>query len=212
VPARQRSPRWIDEEAVAEFVAKEIAQDELDELYRLEEYKEPDIKLPKGWRDAPMRPELGFAYDIGISEWEAVEAAMCGDVEPLAMLLRPFSGELLGLPDEVNPAIKRLSPDAWEIIVQFLTGERNPKTGKLRGERGPRKKSAEERRAESPVHGAAAEVDTIRAILRRSYPDQHNSQIRDRAIEIAAQRNGVEASTLAKYLRRPRKDRRRLTT
>jgi hypothetical protein len=209
VPARQRSPRWTDEKAVAEFVAKEIAQDELNELYRLEKYKVRDIKLPKGWRDAPMR--VSVAQRRWVGEQEAVEAAMRGDVEPLANLLRPFAG-VFGLPDEVNPAIKQLSPATWAIIVQFLTGERKLRTGRLGGGPGRPTMSLEERRAESPVHDAAEEVDAIRAILRRSYPDQHSRQIRERAMEIAAQRKGVELDTLVNYLKRPKKDRRRLTT
>jgi hypothetical protein len=208
VPTRRRLPRWSDENAVAKLITEEIARAELEEFYHFEAFKVPDITLPKGWRDAPTRPSV--AYDIGTSEQEAVEAALRGDIELLADLLRPFSGELLGLPDEVNPAIKRLSPKAWSIIVQFLTGERNLRTGRLRGEPGRPRMSPEKRRAESPVHDAATEVDAIHDILRRSYPDQRSSQIRDRAMEIAAQRNDVEASTLAKYLSRPKKDRRRL--
>jgi hypothetical protein len=227
VPAPRRLPRWIDEAAVADLVAAEM-EELRSEVERLAWTTNTGLPGPDAGDD------LRAIYDLMTAEsfrgWpvkgekDAVEAALRGDVELLADLLRPDativdilknnvktpSEELRTLAQSLS--VKTLRPSTWAIIVQFLTGERNRRTGRLRGEPGRPTMSLEERRAESPVHDAAEEVDAIRAILRRLYRDQDSSQIRNRAMEIAAQRNRVELDTPVNYLKRPRKDRRRLTT
>jgi hypothetical protein len=229
VPAPPKLPKWIDEAAVADLVAAEM-EELRSEVERLAWTTNTGLPGPDAGED------LRAIYDLMTAEsfrgWpvkgekEAVEAALRGDVEPLADLLRPDATTLDMLksnvktlsPSELRPIaqslrVKTLRLSTWNLIAQFLTGERNLRTGRLRGEPGRPTMSLEERRAESPVHDAAEEFHAIRAILRRLYyPKQSSSQIRARAMEIAAQRNRVELDTLVNYLKRPRKDRRRLTT
>jgi hypothetical protein len=144
-------------------------------------------------------------------EKDAVEAALRGDVEPLANLLRPAGMPEWGIPDKVNSNVAKLSPATWELIVELLTGRRNPKTGKLKGERGPRKKSAEERRSWNPIHDAEDYVAPIAAILSRLYPDKRRAEIKSRASEIAARWRGAQLHALKKHLRRGPGDRRRVS-
>jgi hypothetical protein len=61
-------------------------------------------------------------------EKDAVEAALRGDLAPLACLLHPahpLNSGLLGAPIRAT-----LTPATWGLVVQFLTGQRNLKTGK----------------------------------------------------------------------------------
>ena len=222
-----RLPRWSDENAVADFVAAEMEElrSEVERLNAIHPGPLPPLSKDLEEVAGLMCAEANRGWPVK-GEKEAVAAAMRGDVEPLADLLRPDATTLDMLrsnhaagttlpPSELRTfarllRVRTLRMSTWILIAQFLTGERSLRTGRLRGEPGRPTMSSEKRRAESPVHNAAEEVDAIQAILRQSYPDQHSSQIRDRARAIAAQRNGVEAITLAKYFRRPKKDRRRL--
>lgn len=229
MPAPRRLPRWIDEAAVADLVAAEMEElrSEVERLNAIHPGPLPPLSKDLEAVAGLMYAEANRGWPVE-GQKEAVAAALRGDVAPLADLLRPDATILDMLesnfidvktlsPSELRTFARRLcvrtlSPSTWSLIAQFLTGERSLRTGRLRGEPGRPTMSLEERRAESPVHDAAEELDAIRAILRRLYRDQDSSQIRDRAMEIAAQRNGVKLDTLVNYLKRPRKDRRRLTT
>jgi hypothetical protein len=230
VPAPPKLPKWIDEAAVADLVAAEMEElrSKVERLDAIHPGPLPPLSEDLEEVRALMVAEANRGWPVE-GQKEAVAAALRGDVAPLADLLRPdatildmLESNLIDVktlsPSELRTFARRLcvrtlSPSTWSLIAQFLTGERSLRTGRLKGERGRPTLSPEKRRAESPVHDAAEEVDAIRAILRRLYyPDQSSSQIRDRAMEITAQRNGVELDTLVNYLKRPRKDRRRLTT
>jgi hypothetical protein len=193
--ARRRLPRWSDERAVARLVDEEIEQAELEEERLFYTHYAPQL---------PGVPESQI--NVGI-ERDAVAAALRGNIAELASLLDPEHpyNKLRKIPIR-----SCLSPATWQLIVQFLTGERSRRSGQLKGERGRPPMSAEERRTTSPVHDAADEVSAIRHILGRLYSEQDHGQINDRAISIAAQRRGIATRTLAKYLSRPKKDRRRL--
>ena len=223
----RRLPRWIDEKAVAEFVAAEMEElrSEVERLNAIHPGPLPELSEDLEEVAGLMYAEANRGWAVK-GEKEAVAAARRGDLEPLADLLRPdatlwhmltskFIDAKTLPPSELRPIAQRLRvrnlcPTTWSLIAEFLTGERSLSSGRLRGEAGRPKMSSEERRAESPVHDAADEVGAIRAILRRSYPDQRGKQIDDRAVAIAAQRHGVEQDTLENYLKRPRKNRRRL--
>jgi hypothetical protein len=192
---RRRLPRWSDESAISKLVAEEIEQAELEEERLFYSHYAPQIPgVPVSWINAGI-------------ERDAVAAALRGDIAELAGLLNPEHpyNKLRKIPIR-----SRLSPETWRLVVQFLTGERNLRSGRLKGERGRPQMSSEERRAASPVHDAADEVLSIKIILHQLYPDQDRGQINDRAIAIAARRGGTAPSTLSKYLNRPRRDRRRL--
>jgi hypothetical protein len=216
VTHRRLAPPWRDQDAVRAFVSAEIDELRL-EIERLETIYPGH--LPKLSEDLDEMHNLVTAEAnrawrkideaMGQDERAAVEAALRGDLEPLANSLRPFAG-ILGFPDEVNPAIKKLSPETWLIIAQFLTGARNLKTGKLKGERGPREKSEDDRRRGNPVHDAADLVPVVTAILRRLYPTKGRLEVKRRAIEVAARLRGAQTAPLKKHLSRGRDDRRRV--
>jgi hypothetical protein len=214
VPAPPRLPKWIDEAAVADLVAAEMEKLRSD-VESLAWTTNTGLPGPDAGED------LRAIYDLMTAEssrgWpvkgekDAVEAALRGDVEPLANLLRPAGMPEWGIPDKVNSNVAKLSPATWELIVELLTGRRNPKTGKLKGERGPRKKSAEERRSWNPIHDAEDYVAPIAAILSRLYPDKRRAEIKSRASEIAARWRGAQLHALKKHLRRGPRDRRRVS-
>jgi hypothetical protein len=203
---REVLPRWDDEAAVAKLVDDEMRElrSEVDRLAWTTSGHAPEgpEDLVEVWNLAQAEASRGWPPE---GERAAVAAAARGDVRPLADLLRPLH-HLGFLPDEVNPAIKNLSPATWSLVVQFLTGERNLRTGRNRGEPGRPKMTAEERRAANPVHDAAEEVPAIAAILRKLYPSRAKSALLERAVEIAARRKRVRRDTLARYLGRSRKD------
>jgi hypothetical protein len=200
-------PPWRDVEAITKRVADEIEElrSEVDRL---------------AWTTNTGLPHTGASEDLravyalamaevrrgwpATTEAAAVEAALRGDANPLAnYLLRPVPG--MGfVPDEVNPAIEKLSLETWTLIADLLTGARNLKTGKRKGERGPRRRSKEERRKINPVHDAADHVPAVATILARLYPDKGRSELNKRAIEIAARLKRADAKVLKWHLNRGR--------
>lgn len=125
-------------------------------------------------------------------EKAAVEAALQRrDPLPLAELLQ-------------QPEIRiGLAPETWDLVGALLCG-------KVKRKRGPRPKTAAARRAMNPVHNAGEAVPWIRDVLRRLYPYQAVTDIRDRALWIAEQWYGARAATLSAHLLRSRRDRRRV--
>jgi hypothetical protein len=111
----------------------------------------------------------------------------------------------------MNAEVNRLSPDAWEIVAQFLSGERNLKTGRKRGEPGRPVQSVAQRRADNPVHRAADKFRVIFIILKRRFPNRSRNEIEYRAAKIAAERNGARHETLLRHLARSARDPRRIS-
>ena len=203
-------PRWTDDRALKMFVDEQI-----DDLTATVEYLDATTPGPLPSEPPELAMVAGLMQAAAARTWpdpperEAVAAALRGDVEPLADLIRPVCHHPFDV-DEVNPAIRTLSPATWDLIAEFATGRRNPKTGKPRGAPGAPKKSEEERRGITHVHDAADEVPVIVAILTRHYPDEKAEAVAGRAREIAAKRHRISVETLIKYLGRPREDRRRV--
>jgi hypothetical protein len=81
--------------------------------------------------------------------------------------------------------------------------------GKVRGAGRP-KMTEGERRAVNLIHDAADKLLVIEHLLRENYPGQKTG-IRDRAIEIAAQRCNTDSLKLGNYMRRSRRDRSRIS-
>lgn len=132
------------------------------------------------------------AYSAG--EEKAVEAALRGEPEQLAALIRQ--------PDQ------QLAPSTLALVAEFLTGERNLTTGRLKGEPGRPRMSEERLRASKAVHEAAEQFFIIREVLKRDYPGQSKADIRDRAMLLVEELTGVLQKTLANYLDLPKKRRR----
>jgi hypothetical protein len=151
--------------------------------------------------------EVGMVPRSMSPEEEAVERALRGDLEMLANLIRPSN-----FPPEFDISDDwELSPATREIVAEFLTGERNLKTGRRRGEPGRAVQSVEQRRAQNRVHRAADEARIIIVILKRHYPSRSRDKILDRAAKIAAERNGARHETLLRHLGRSARDPRRIS-
>ena len=132
------------------------------------------------------------------------EAALSGWTEPLALLIQQHVDPVEGF-----AKVDRISPEIWRLVMEYVRGERNPKTGKRKGDRGPRKKTSAERRATTPTHDAADFVPVIQTYLREAYPKQDRGEINDRALKIAARIKGARADTVADHQKRGRRDRHR---
>jgi hypothetical protein len=208
-----RPPRWLDEDDVLlKFVGKRMAflRKEVSRLDTIHDGRWPQsdhteeldemgsLMMAEIYRMPPVEGEL-----------PAIKAFLHGDREPLARLLTPISVPELGY-CAVNPEIARLRPETWNFIADIVRGRLNPKTGRMMGEPGRPKKSADAKRRDTPTYDAAEHVPVIQAILRGMFPDKDNNQIRDRAIILAAFNWRMETETLARHLSRPAGDRRRL--
>ena len=200
-------PPWRDVDAITKRVADEIEvlRSEVDRLAWT-----TNTGLPHTGASEDLHAVYALAMAEAYRGWPpttehaAVEAALRGDVKPLANLLRPEHG--MGIvPDKVSPEIEHFSLETWTLIANLLTGERNLKTGKLKGERGPRRRSEEERREINPVHDAADHVPVVAAVLSRLYPGKRKAEVRRRAIEIAARLMRADAEVLKLHLNRGRR-------
>jgi hypothetical protein len=209
------SPTWRDVDSVVKRVEEEIEEEELEQQRLFYTHYLPEIEraraaglipntffaLPPDWRRSSSAPKLA-------RQRAAIEAAVKrGDGKLLADLIRPIS--LVGDEMFVNQEIEvSLALETWDVIGKIITGELDLR--KIRG-RGRRKNTAEERRAQNPVHDAEDMVPYVELILARLYPSQQTkAAIRKRAIEVAAKLTGARLETLKKHLRRSKGDKRRL--
>jgi hypothetical protein len=145
-------------------------------------------------RREPPRPGQDPEDDVIWFMWEeeaAVEAARRGELVALVDLLR-------------GPHRDWLQPETVELVVEFMTGVRNPQTGRRKGGGAGRSKMTPEEREAKPKRIAAAEFDTIKRLLREHYPSEPSSEIRKRAFELAVERASVEPERLGDYLKRAR--------
>ena len=175
-------PNWNDARGVAEL-GDELLAEHARRVAWFREYGE--AALDGG--DDPF--ELLIAQ-FQKAERDAVEAAERGDTAPLAALLR---GE----------NIDWLSSETRELIARLMAGKPEPKVGRP-------KMSVAERLKSSQVHVAAIEAQVIRHGLQELYPEQAISTVRARALELAAERTGVDPEKLRQHLNRARSDRHRL--
>lgn len=177
-----RLPQWRDQDAVANW-----AYVELEEAWSEAERQHCMLRWDRHPGLTVPRPQPRQV------ERRAVAEARHGNFEPLADLIRSA------------PARDVVQPSTWELIVDILAGN-------FKASPGRRKMTENERRATTPVHDAADDVATIRAILRKGYPKQSQAEVRDLALYAASRHHKIEVKKLAKYLSRPPGDRRRRLT
>jgi hypothetical protein len=212
-----RPPRWTDKNLF------KLVRERLEELRGEVEWL--DANYEGNWPASEHTEERDAMWTLMMAEvyrpnpWDseraAVEWALCGYTEPLALLLAEYWGLWHG-----GGSVKHLSPETCELVLEYVRGVRNPKTGKKRGERDPktgkkrglgaRRKTPDERRKTTPTYDAVELVKwkVIEAILRAMFPG--HKEISERAIELAAEIKGVPHDTLVTHLGRSRTDRRRL--
>lgn len=182
-------PKWRDEAGVAALVEEYMGKERVIAGYFAE------FAVATRRRDPPrpgQDPEDDVIWLLR-EERDAIEAAKRGELAALLELLR-------------GPHRDQLQPETVELVVEFMTGVRNPQTGRRKGEGkvGRSKMTQEEKEAENPLHNAAAEFRIIKRLLREHYPSEPYSEIRERALELAAQRASVEPERLDDYLKRAR--------
>lgn len=186
-------PNWSDEKGVAKLV-KEILAERQITADRFRNFQ-PRYNPPLDDDDA--------AVESIIAEKSAVAVAYRGDIVPLTELLR-------------DPHRNWLLPNTVELVVEFMTGKRNPQTGRPKGKPkgkgavGRRKMTSEQRLAANPIHRAAFEATVLKQELRQRYRSQKAAEVRERALELAAKRNNVELGRLRRHLKLSKNDRRRL--
>jgi hypothetical protein len=127
-------------------------------------------------------------------EERAVEAALRGKPKKLADLIRQPNAQLV--------------PSTRVLIAEFLSGERNLRTGRAKGEPGAPRQSEKLRRSHNRTHQAAEIFFVIRDTLPRIYPEKSQTDIRDRAMSLAAKLKGVDdPETIQNYLEKSKADR-----
>ena len=213
-----KPPPWENEVAVIKWGARRFAEIRAttEYVWEVSTWGVPIPKVPDASSDKVHEMMLGLILaeenrklllkKTALPETEAGirEAALSGWTEPLALLIQQH-----GDPVEGFPRVERISSEIWRLVIEFVRGKRNPKTGKRKGERGPRTKTSAERRATTPTHDAADFVPVIQTYLREAYPKQDRGEINDRALEIAAGIKGARADTVADHQKRGRRDRHR---
>jgi hypothetical protein len=169
---------WNNYDAVATWVGKAIDDAEADEEYDFATLR---------W---DTHPPIQASEVFDSLERDAIDSAKSGNMRPLADLIDS---------SPKNPLIRwlrsenlRVGPTAEAIVAGRLRGDRS--------KRGRPKQSIDERQANTRVHSAAAELKVIRRILDREYSNERHRQ--ERAITIAAKRQGIDRTTLENYLKK----------
>jgi hypothetical protein len=94
-------------------------------------------------------------------------------------------------------------------MVEFMTGARNPKTGRRKA-RGRPPMTVDAKLAANPMHRAGRDALLVIADLRRLYPEVPSAEVRTRVIRIFAEWAGITDEALRHYLDRSRNDPHRL--
>jgi hypothetical protein len=188
-------PRWIDADAVADWVYNDRRAELLREQ-GLGERETPSFwtlggePIFDGDTEIYLLDEPSEEEAMRDEEARAVEAAMRGDPSELARLIEIWSGHNAADRAEPNPIA--ISAATWKLVVEFLRGQRSLTTGRHRDDeqRGRRRMSDEERTRRTPIHEAATEVSAVARVLEAEYRDQVQSEtdIRDRARYVVARR------------------------
>jgi hypothetical protein len=165
-------PPWNDDDEVAKWVGELIDDAEEDAEY--------DFAM-LAWDTHPGIKGSELYRSI---EADAVKAAQGNNFGKLADMLE-------------NPMVKWLQSKGCQLGPQASALA----AARLRGQLGPRgrPKKSDEDLAQLPVRYAVKELKTIERILREHYPKEE--AIRDRAITIAAEREGIERGKLEHFLR-----------
>jgi hypothetical protein len=130
---------------------------------------------------------------------QAIEAATRGKPSKLAGLIK----------DAADDAEFKIEPDALRLVAEFLSGERNLRTGRTKAEqqRGRPKMATSERAAKTRTHDAAKYYyPAVRQVLRQEYPGQSRGDHHDCALYITSRWTKVKANTIANYLHRGEHD------
>jgi hypothetical protein len=132
--------------------------------------------------------------------WEDVEA-----------VIGLFRDETLG--DWLQEHLHKFPTPLEEAIEKAERGDLTDLIAMARGKKHRGAGSKWRKLCTQPVHAAAAIVPDVELFLRMVYPEPELSDgdIYDRALLVAEDMTGASAAKIAKYLSRPRKDRRRLT-
>jgi hypothetical protein len=171
-----------------------------EDLYRAADTEQYEFDMLP-WDTHPGIPASEMFDDV---ERHAVEeATIRKNFAPLASLLRP-EHPLNRYSFVVGGTVLRshLSDETWTLVAERLCG-------RYKHGRGAPKMWAEKRRATYPAHDAADMVPAIRDTLRRWFPQQSASDIRDRALAIAAYLKGIKQGQTLKNLRARGKNNRR---
>jgi hypothetical protein len=188
-------PNWNDEKGVARLAGEIMAAWETNPFAEFAARCKADRASGKYTpRDDDDPPAEFFKFKN--NEEAAIKAALDGDIAPLAALLLSE--------DECW-----MEPSTRQLMAEFMTGARNPKTGKAGP--GRPKMTPEERRKINPIHRAADEVAVLQHRLHELYPTQKVTSVRERAIDLAVKRTGVPSGRLRQHLRRAKNDRRRIS-
>ena len=100
-----------------------------------------------------------------------------------------------------------MKESTWRLIVDIGTGKhKRPKNA-------PKLTDAERfnSRDDGRTHRAAYLAPVVMRVLRAWHPEQKRNAIKARATEIVVDIMSIDKSTLNDYLRRPKRDRRRLS-
>jgi hypothetical protein len=192
--------RWEDEKAVAEWVDRELKADCL----RLQEAAD---KWRANHPDLP--PPLSALEMVAIN---ALVEAELGNLRLLVEALDPNHPLNSPEPGE-RPLRSYLPPPAWQIVVDVLTGVRNPLTGrrkehrngKVERKRGPSTGVLTRVRSRAPVGTYFAVVKKLSA----QFPERKPKDIKSRALSIASERWRLSENTLANKLKKAATERRK---
>jgi hypothetical protein len=163
---------WNDDRALADLIAPLMP-------------KAPLLPL------MPWHQWWGHGFTEEHPEDEAIAAAKQGNFKLLGVLMNPPNH--YGRP-------KRLSWEAEKLIAQYFQGtfKAQKPSGKNTGKKTRRPVMTEaQRRAKNPTHDAAKEVPIIENLLRQLCPGQRG--YRERAIDMAAYRAGIDRDRLANH-------------
>jgi hypothetical protein len=185
----------------------ELTDAELEQLYQ--QYAGAGCSDPNeyadaprwGWDDEDLKAQLEYVIDRWVGYWtvdfplrseeeRAVKAALRGKPKKLAELLR-------------QPNLQ-LAPSTWALVAEFISGERNLRTGRRKGEAGRPHQSEKQRRQNSKAHRAAEIFLVIQSGLSVIYHEQSKAQIHDRALLLAELQTGVSEETIKNYLEKPK--------
>jgi hypothetical protein len=198
-------PQWRDEAGILRLVKEELAAAKVEDERLFQErfgFTIPGVSI-----EFEKSMEEDDIEDF--AERSAVAAAKTGNIKPLVALLEPIREPMPGMADEVSDSIRRLSPDTWALVAEFLSGKRSLKNGRLKGEAGRPKMTEENRREQFKVNAAGDMYPAIQEILARHYPDVSKKLRTERAAKLAEKLAGTKSSVRLHLYKMRRAARRR---
>ena len=176
-------------------------------------YRDEWADAPR-WNDEDEEAQLEYVRNRILRGWflvfpyrseeeRAVEAASRGDLRKLKAFIKANS---------------QLAQSTRDLIIEFLGGKRSLRTGRAKGDSLGGKRSAKgkagrprmsemKRRPRSPAHLATEIYLVLRGILPMIYPNKSETDIRDRAMYLAAKLKGVGTEAIQNHLDKSKNDR-----